>query len=288
MNNNKYNNNKGYQNYGPVNQGQAPAQPAQDQWNGAPQAGHAQQPYGVLQNQYGDPAATHDLSNPAVIAFTKKVYAYFASALATATAASVGGVVLTNQFIAQADPLTGAMPAGFGAMRIGSLVAFFVSFLAVIFMRNTKSPIRTGLLYVFSGACGFTIAPMLTFLIAGGMGMSIIFAFGITTVVFGGLTVYVLSTGKDFRSLGGILMIGLILAFGLILMNYFVTFPSVMSQLIMAGILILFVGYTLYDTSKVTRDYFHRDDAVGAAMMLFYDFFILFKYILYFMGTGRD
>ncbi|MCF6227507.1 MAG: Bax inhibitor-1 family protein [Planctomycetes bacterium] len=287
MNNNKYNN-KGYQNYGPVNQGQAPAQPAQDQWGGAPQADHTNQPHGILQNQYGDPAAAHDLSNPAVIAFTKKVYAYFASALATATAASLGGVMITNNFIAQADPLTGALPSGFGAMRIGSMVAFFVSFLAVIFMRNTKSPLRTGLLYVFSGACGFMIAPMLTFLIAGGMGMSIVFAFGITTVVFGGLTVYVLSTGKDFRSLGGILFVGLIVAFGLILMNVFIDFPSGMSRLIMAGILLLFVGYTLYDTSKVTRDYFVRDDAIGAAMMLFYDFFILFKYILYFMGSSRS
>lgn len=286
MKNNQYNNSRGYQNYGPVNQNQAQPQPAQDQWAGAPQAQERPQPYGVLQSQYGDPSATHDLSNPAVVAFTKKVYAYFASALATATAASLGGVALTNQFIAQADPLTGAMPSGFNTMRIGSLVAFFVSFLAVIFMRNTKSPLRTGLLYVFSAACGFTIAPMLTFMIAGGMGMSIVFAFGITTVVFGGLTVYVLSTGKDFRSLGGILFVGLIVAFGLILMNVFIDFPSGMSRVIMAGILLLFVGYTLYDTSRVTRDYFHRDDAIGAAMMLFYDFFILFKYILYFLGSN--
>ena len=72
------------------------------------------------------------------------------------------------------------------------------------------------------------------------------------------------------------------------LLNIFVPFPDAISRLVMAGILLLFVGYTLYDTSRVTRDYYHANDAVGAALMLFYDFFILFKYILYFLGGSRD
>ncbi|MDC1142394.1 Bax inhibitor-1 family protein [Planctomycetota bacterium] len=282
MNQNKYNNNKGYQNYGPVKQNNAHAQPAQDQWAGAP-AGS-----GVLENQYGDPALAQDLSNPMVVAFTKKVYAYFASALATATAASYAGVELTGHYVNLAAAGNEAAMGTFNTIRIGSMAAFFISFLAIIFMRNMRSPLRTGLLYVFAGACGMMIAPMLSMLIAGGMGMSIVFAFGITTVVFGGLTVYVLSTGKDFRSLGGILFVGLLVAIGLMLMNIFIDFPSGMSRVIMAGILLLFVGYTLYDTSRVTRDYYHRNDAVGAAMMLFYDFFILFKYILYFLASSND
>jgi len=261
--------NQGYQNYPPA-QGYAPAQP-----------GYGADVYG---NGYDPSTGYHDgdISQPAVAAFAKRVYTYFASALLTATGASVGGIFLTEHFIA-----TGNI-AAFNGMRIGSLVAFFASFIAVVFIRKAQTPLKTGLLYIFAGACGIMIAPMLTFFMEAGMGMSIAFAFGIATVVWGGITVYVHTTGKDFRGIGGYLFAGLILAIGLILLNWFVPFPDMMSRLLMAGILILFVGFTLYDTSRVTRDYYHANDAVGAAMMLFYDFFILFKYILYFLGGSRD
>ncbi|MHC4841856.1 MAG: hypothetical protein ACYTDT_13040, partial [Planctomycetota bacterium] len=126
----QYNNNhKGYQSYGPVNQGQ----PAQDQWAGAPQQG------GILENQYGDPTLTHDLSNPAVVAFTKKVYAYFASALATSTVAAFAGVQVTEHYATLAAAGDASAMSAFGTIRIVSLVAFFASFLAVIFMRNVQS-----------------------------------------------------------------------------------------------------------------------------------------------------
>jgi modulator of FtsH protease len=223
-----------------------------------------------------------DLAEPAVAAFAKRVYAYFASALLVAAGASAGGVAVTQHLI------TTENFGGLSAMRIGALVAFFGSFLFVVLTRRSHSPLKTGLLYVFATACGVMIAPMLTFFMASGMGMSIVFAFGITSTVFFGLTVYVLATGKDFSGLGKYLFAGLILAIGLILLNIFVPFPDGMSRLLMAGILILFVGYTLYDTSQVTRAYYRANDAVGAALMLFYDFFIMFKYILYFIGISRD
>ena len=226
--------------------------------------------------------ADGDISNPAVAAFAKRVYLYFASALAVATGASYGGVLATEHFISTNNY------QGLQTMSIAALVTFFAAFLVVIFTRKAHSPLKTGLLYVFAGACGVMIAPMLQAFMSVGMGMTIVFAFGITTVVWGGITVYVLSTGKDFRGLGGYLFAGLLLAIGLLLLNIFVPFPDMISRLIMAGILILFVGYTLYDTSRVTRDYYHSNDATGAALMLFYDFFILFKYILYFLGSSRD
>lgn len=269
-------NNRGYQTYGPV-ENAAPPQ-AYNQPYGAPQ--HAAGGY-ADSIQTGEGVYEGDLSNPAVAAFAKRVYSFFASALATATAASVGGYYATEHFLATENI------SAIGTMRLASTVLFFASFLFVVFTRKSNSPLKTALLYVFAGACGVSIAPMLTFFMQAGMGMSIVFSFGIATVVWGGITVYVLSTGKDFRGLGGYLFAGLLLALGLIVVNIFVPFPTPISRLIMAGILILFVGYTFYDTSRVTRNYYHRNDAVGAALMLFYDFFILFQYILYFMGGSR-
>ncbi|MBX3460790.1 MAG: US12 family protein [Planctomycetes bacterium] len=256
-----------YGNYGPVPQAQ-------------PYPTHAQ-PYGDPNLLYADQRYEGDLADPAIAAFAKRVYGYFAGALATATVASTAGVFATEHFLATQNY------SALGTMRITALVLYFASFLAVVFMRKSHSPLKTGLLFVFATTCGVMIAPMLTFFLAEGMGMSIIFAFGIATVVFGGLSVYVLATGKDFRGLGGYLFAGLILALGLILLNIFVPFPDAISRLVMAGILILFVGYTLYDTSKVTRDYYYRNDAAGAALMLFYDFFILFWYILQILGASR-
>ncbi len=246
--------------------------------------GHAQPHpgYGDEHTLYADNAFEGDLADPAVAGFAKRVYAYFASALLTAAAASAGGVALTNQLLSTENY------SGFNAMRIGSLVVFFGAFLFVAFTRKSHSPLKTALLYVFATACGVMIAPMLTFFTESGMGMTIAFAFGITSTVFFGLTVFVLATGKDFSGLGKYLFAGLILAIGLILLNIFVPFPDGMSRLLMAGILVLFVGYTLYDTSQVTRAYYRANDAVGAALMLFYDFFIMFKYILFFLGGSRD
>ena len=261
--------NQGYQNYPPVQgYGQQP---------GYPQHGYAPGTYDNA-GVYGE----GDISQPAVAAFAKRVYAYFASALLVATGASVGGVFATEHFLA-----TGNVSA-LSSMRIGALVAFFASFLIVVFTRKAHSPLKTGLLYVFASSCGVMVAPMLTFFMAAGMGLTIIYAFGIATVVWGGLTVYVLATGKDFRGIGGYLFAGILLVIGLVLLNIFVPFPDLLSRGIMAGVLVLFVGFTLYDTSRVTRDYYHANDAVGAALMLFYDFFILFKYILYFLGGNRD
>lgn len=272
-NRNQYNN-QGFQNYGPVG-------------GAAPQQGYGSPAYPVHGYEaegyeHAGMYAEGDLSNPAVATFAKKVYGYFASALAVATGASVGGVYATEHFIATENF------SALNGMRMGALAVFFISFLVVVFTRKARSPLKTGLLYVFASASGVMIAPMLTFFMQAGMGMSIVFAFGIATTVWGGITVYVLATGKDFRSIGGYLFVGLLLLIGLIILNIFVPFPSAMSRLIMAGVLVLFVGFTMYDTSRVTRDYFRSNDAVGAALMLFYDFYILFKYILYFTGGSRD
>jgi hypothetical protein len=52
--------------------------------------------------------------------------------------------------------------------------------------------------------------------------------------------------------------------------------------------LLVFVGFTLFDTSRVVRDNFYANDAVSAAINLLYDFVMLFRYALYFLGVSRD
>jgi FtsH-binding integral membrane protein len=238
--------------------------------------------YGDGDGQYMDAPEAGDISHPAVAAFARKVYTYFATALATAMAAAFGTTKLAEHFIAQQN--TGALTG----LWIGGTVGFFVSYLIVVFTRKNHSPLKTALLYVFAGSAGAMLAPLLMSYVSAGMGMMIVLALGVATVTFLGLTVFTLTTGKDFRSLGGILMVGVLFIVGMALIGIFVGFPSYMTAFFMGAGLLLFIGFTLYDTSRVVRDYYQSNDAVSGAINLLYDFIMLFRYALYFLGSSRD
>lgn len=268
--------------------------PNQNYNQGQPQQAYPQQPYAAAYGQqqgayYGDGdgqfvegAEAGDISNPAVAAFARKVYTYFATALATAMGAAFGTTKLAEHFIAQQN--TGALTG----LWVGGLVGFFASYLIVVFTRKAHSPLKTALLYVFAGSAGAMLAPLLMTYVAAGMGMLIVLALGVATVTFFGLTVYTLTTGKDFRSLGGILLVGVLTVVGMSLIGIFVGFPSVLTTVLMGAGLLLFIGFTLFDTSRVVRDYYYANDAVSAAINLLYDFIMLFRYALYFLGVSRD
>jgi len=277
-----------YQNQPQTPYGRNPNAYPPQPYGAAPQYGQAQgapadQYYG--DGQFADPAmVAHagDLSNPAVAAFARKVYLYFATSLATAMAAAFGGTLTVDHFIAQNNP--GAV----NGLWLGGMITFFVSYLVVVFTRKSHSPLKTALLYVFAGSAGAMLAPLLMAHVASGMGMAIVLALGVATVTFFGLTVYTFTTGKDFRGLGSYLFAGVLVLIGFILISMFVPFSSPLQMVLMGAGMLLFVGFTLFDTSRVVRDYYVANDAVSAAINLLYDFIMLFRYALYFLGSSRN
>lgn len=288
MNNNKYNN-KGYQSYGPVNQGQAPAQPAQEQWGGAPQQGYAGGADYAVDAQGNPILAAGDLSQPAVAAFVKRVYIWFSVALATATGAAFGGVKLTEPLVTAAIRGDVSAAGTLSSITWGAWGVTLIAFIAMVFIRNNKGALKTGVFFTLAAACGLQIAPTLAFAGVAGLGMTIVYAFGLTTVLFGGLSVYVLSTNADFSKLGKILIPAVTILFFLFIAMAFIPFPSTGVTIIVAIALLVFLGFVLYDTSQVTRRYYHSDDALLAAAMLFYNFFAIFRFILYLLiGSSRD
>ena len=108
----------------------------------------------------------------------------------------------------------------------------------------------------------------------------------LTTITFGALTAYALTTKKDFSFLGGILFVGLV---GLVLgglANAFI-FKSSFTSYIMAWFtLLLFSGYVLYDTSNIMRRY-DTSAYCSAALSLFLDFFNMFMAILRILSGSR-
>lgn len=107
----------------------------------------------------------------------------------------------------------------------------------------------------------------------------------LSMLVFGGLTVTVFVTKKDFS----------FLRYGLIILSLVMLGLIVMSILGMGGLgmwfsalgILLAGGYILYDTSNIMLHY-RTDEHVGASIELLADVVLLFYYILRLLMQSRD
>jgi FtsH-binding integral membrane protein len=107
---------------------------------------------------------------------------------------------------------------------------------------------------------------------------SVIPTAGILTLgVFGGLTLSVFVTRKDYSFLGPILCVASMIALGIIVAAIF--FPINLGLFFSFAMVALASAYILYDTSRVMLHY-RTDQHVGAALELFASVAMLFWYIL--------
>jgi FtsH-binding integral membrane protein len=96
--------------------------------------------------------------------------------------------------------------------------------------------------------------------------------------VFGGLTLSVFVTKKDYSALRPILCVGSMIALGVIVAG--VIFGFSLGLFFAFAMVALMSGFILYDTSNVLHHY-RTDQHVSAALHLFADIATLFWYILY-------
>jgi FtsH-binding integral membrane protein len=157
------------------------------------------------------------------------------------------------------------------------VIAEFLILLAAFFFRRIVG-IPLWMLLLFTLLTGITTAPIVYWAGVQG-GTQIIFeALALTTVVFGSLAGYVYFTGRDFRSLGTFLFFSL---FGLILaslVNIFFNQP-LFSVIIDVAVLLVFLGFVMYDMSKILYDY-SEDQVTDAVLALYLDFLNIFIRIL--------
>lgn len=186
--------------------------------------------------------------------FVKKTYQYLAASLLAATAGAYIG-----------------MQMGVGASFLFLLVE--IALLIGLIASRKNAALASVLLFAFTFVTGFTLAPMLNFYIANGMGSIITNAFLMTTVAFGGLSVFAFNTKRDFSALGKILFITLIVVVVASIINIFTQSP--MFQLAIAGVsAILFSMYILYDTQNIIRG--NYDSPILGAVALYLDILNLF------------
>ncbi|WP_367697942.1 Bax inhibitor-1/YccA family protein [Helicobacter pylori] len=204
-----------------------------------------------------------------LVSFVKTTYKFFAGSLLLAT---IGALL--------------------GLMNFQAVVqykwVFFIAEIAALFglmFSKSKPGLNLFMLFAFTSLSGVTLVPLLGMVIAkAGLG-AIWQALGMTTIVFGLMSVYALKTKNDLANMGKMLFIALIVVVVCSLINLFLGSP--MFQVVIAGAsAILFSLYIAYDTQNIVKSMY--DSPIDAAVSLYLDFLNVFISILQIIGIFSD
>ncbi|GHP33470.1 hypothetical protein VN0212_13790 [Helicobacter pylori] len=217
-------------------------------------------------NAYAENSLSHESE---LVSFVKTTYKFFAGSLLLAT---IGALL--------------------GLMNFQAVVqykwVFFIAEIAALFglmFSKSKPGLNLFMLFAFTSLSGVTLVPLLGMVIAkAGLG-AIWQALGMTTIVFGLMSVYALKTKNDLANMGKILFIALIVVLVCSLINLFLGSP--MFQVVIAGAsAILFSLYIAYDTQNIVKGMY--DSPIDAAVDLYLDFLNVFISILQIIGIFSD
>ena len=204
------------------------------------------------------------------LAFLKKVYGLLS--LSILVAAGAAWMTGTNE--------------KFLYFVVGNYLLFIVlEIAAVLFAMWARKRETAGLiaLFVFTGLTGVTVAPVaLSY-----TGDTVVNALLLTGVIFFGLTLYTITSKRDFSFMGGMLTTGLIILIVGSLLNVFLFGSSTASFLISSVAVFLFSGFIIYDTFNIMRRY-PTDEYISATLSLYLDILNLFLALLHILGMSRD
>ena len=203
------------------------------------------------------------------LAFIKKVYGLLALSLVTAAIGAHLG----------SDPDLLLIPVA------SNMMLFFILEIGLIFFAqfvSRKPGLNMVALFSFTTVTGLVVGPLLY-----RVGPSIALeAFALTALTFGGLTMYVIFSKRDFSFMQGFLFTGLMIVVFGALINMF--FASPMAHFMISGAsVLLFSGFILYDTSNVLRNY-GTNEHVSATLALYLDILNLFIALLSILGIARS
>ncbi len=203
----------------------------------------------------------------------------------------VGFVKTTYKFFA-GSLLLATIGALLGLMNFQAVVqykwVFFIAEIAALFglmFSKSKPGLNLFMLFAFTSLSGVTLVPLLGMVIAkAGLG-AVWQALGMTTIVFGLMSVYALKTKNDLANMGKMLFIALIVVLVCSIINLFLGSP--MFQVVIAGAsTILFSLYIAYDTQNIVKGMY--DSPIDAAVDLYLDFLNVFISILQIIGIFSD
>ena len=207
-----------------------------------------------------------------IMSFLKATYQLFAGSLLAATAGAYIGLGIVNY-------IAGPMMWVLFAIELGLI--FFV----IPRVKHTPG-VNLAVLFAFTFITGLTTAPLLTSIFSMPGGASIVGqAFLMTSIAFGGISMFAMTTKKDFSFMGKFLFIALIIMIVAGISNIFI--QSSMMQLVIASVgALLFSAFILYDTQNIIKG--NYDSPVEAALSLYLDFFNLFISLLQILGIMKN
>lgn len=182
--------------------------------------------------------------------------------------------------------VTASVAVAIGAPSLG-LITLLV-FFGLLFAVHKTANSGWGLVWTFAltGFLGFSLAPLLTAVLSLADGGALVAqSLGITAVAFFGLSIYVVSTKKDFSFLSGFLIVGavVIVASWVVSLFYWTT---LLSQ-VMAGVGILFgSALILWQTSAVVRG--EETNYIRATVGIYVSLYNIFSSLLVLFGIGGD
>lgn len=207
-----------------------------------------------------------DSSRAELMSFLKATYQLFAGSLLAATAGAYIGLDMVS-----------TIASWYWGLVILELVLLFA-----LFAVKHKPGINLAVLFGFTFISGLTITPLLSSILMMPAGASIVAqAFLMTSVAFGGISMFAMTTKRDFSGMGKMLFIALIILIVGSISNIF--FQSPILQLGIAGVgALLFSAFILYDTQQIIKGGF--ETPIEAAIALYLDFFNLFVSLLQLLG----
>jgi modulator of FtsH protease len=205
------------------------------------------------------------------LTFLKATYQLFAGSLMGAAAGAYVGL--------------GILPYIMGAMF---WVLVIMEFGLIFAIRATakKPGINLVVLFSFTFISGMTLAPLLASILHTTAGASIVAnAFVLTSVAFGGISMFALTTKKDYTGMSKMLFVTLIVVVVASIINIFTHSP--MLHLAISGVsAILFSAFILHDTQHIVKG--NIETPIEACLMLYLDFLNLFVSLLHILGVMNN
>lgn len=179
--------------------------------------------------------------------------------------------------------LTAAISVKLSLPHPGLLITLGVYF-GLLFLTHKLRNSVWGLLsvFAFTGFMGYTLGPILNaYLALPNGGQLVVSAMGATGGIFLGLSLYALTSRRDFSFMDGFLMAGILVAFLAGLGALFFEMPG-LSLVVSAMFVLLMAGLILYQTSSLIHG--GETNYIMATVALYVTIFNLFTSLLHLLG----
>ena len=167
-----------------------------------------------------------------------------------------------------------------------NFIVYLVGFFGLSFLVNKTANSAWGLFwtFVFTGFIGVSAAPLVGYFTSVNPG-AVTQAFGVTAAAFLGLSLYTITTKKDFSFLRSFLVMGFWIILGIIVCSFFFDL-SPFAAAISAGMVLIAGALILYQTSAIVRG--GETNYIIATNNLFVSVYVMFMYLLSLFGMGGD